>query len=144
MKLKHSHFILSGFVCLTVFAFTVAGVKHGHKPPMKYINPANMDLSVKPGDNFFEYANGNWIKNNPIPAKETRWGSFGILAQGNTDKLLSLLGQVSKTTHPKGTLEQRVGDLYASAIDSVAIEKRGFDPIKPALERVDKISDLNG
>src|ERR1700759_2773629 len=136
MKLKFSNFILIGLVCLSVCAFTLGG-KKGHKTPMKYIDPANMDLSVKPGDDFFEYANGNWVKNNPIPAKETRWGSFGILIQNNTNRLLVLLNDVSKTSHPKGSLEQRVGDLYASGMDSLAIEKRGFDPIKPALDRID-------
>lgn len=135
--------MLMGFICLSVCAFTLGGEK-GSKPPMKYIDPKNMDFSVKPGDNFFEYANGNWIKNNPIPAKETRWGSFGMLNQANTDRLLALLKQVSKTRHPKGSLEQRVGDLYASAMDTVAIEKLGYEPIKPELERINKISDLNG
>jgi len=135
--------MLMGFICLSVCAFTF-GDKAGPKPPMKYIDPKNMDFSVKPGDNFFEYANGNWVKNNPIPAKETRWGSFGMLNQANTDRLLALLKQVSKTRHPKGSLEQRVGDLYASAMDTVAIEKLGYEPIKPELERIDKISDLNG
>ncbi|BAU55581.1 M13 family metallopeptidase [Mucilaginibacter gotjawali] len=146
MKVKFTHFMLIGLVGLSVSAFKVIGDKKpGHKkPPMKYIDPANMDLSVKPGDDFYEYANGNWIKNNPIPGKETRWGSFGILSQGNTNKLLELLKTVSKTQHPKGSLEQRVGDLYASAMDTVAIEKLGYDPIKPILERIDKISDLNG
>ncbi len=143
MKLKFSNFILIGVVCLSVCAFTLGG-KKGPKPPMKYIDPANMDLSVKPGDDFFEYANGNWVKNNPIPAKETRWGSFGMLNQENTNRLLALLKQVSKTQHAKGSLEQRVGDLYASAMDTVAIEKLGYEPIKPELERIDKISDLNG
>jgi putative endopeptidase len=148
MKIKFTNFILAGLLCLSVCAFTIEGGKNGKtkttSPPKKFIDPANMDLSVKPGDDFFEYADGNWIKNNPIPAKETRWGSFGMLNQENTERLLDLLAEVSKTSHPAGTLEQRVGDLYASAMDSLAIEKRGFDPIKPALERVSKISDLNG
>src|ERR1700744_1428905 len=139
MRFKISSLLVTGVVGLTVTAFVVDGPK-----PRKFIDPANMDLSVKPGDNFFEYANGNWIKNNPIPAKETRWGSFGILAQGNTDRLLKLLHEVSKAPHAKGSLQQRVGDLYASGMDSLAIEKRGWEPIKPMLERVDKISDLNG
>lgn len=136
---------------LSVSAFTIEGVKKGKTkskraadPPKKFIDPANMDLSVKPGDDFFEYANGNWVKNNPIPPKETRWGSFGMLGQENTNRMLSLLAEVGKTTHPAGTLEQRVGDLYASGMDSLTIEKLGFDPIKPALERIDKITDLNG
>jgi putative endopeptidase len=146
MKVKFSHFMMIGLVGLSLSAFKVIGNKKpGHKkPPMKFIDPANMDLSVKPGDNFFEYANGNWIKNNPIPGKETRWGSFGILNQENTTKLLTLLKTVSKTEHPTGSLEQRVGDLYASAMDTIAIEKLGYAPIKPILERIDKVNDLNG
>jgi len=140
--------MLIGLLFLSVCAFTIDGGKKGKtkKPAShkKFIDPANMDLSVRPGDDFFEYADGNWVKNNPIPSKETRWGSFGVLNQENTDRLLALLHDVSKTKHPAGSLEQRVGDLYASAMDSLAIEKRGYDPIKPSLDRIDKITDLNG
>jgi putative endopeptidase len=140
--------MLAGSLCLLLSAFTTDGGKgkkhHAAAHPKKYIDPANMDLSVKPGDDFFEYADGNWIKNNPIPAKETRWGSFGVLNQENTTRLLNLLKDVSATTHPAGSLEQRVGDLYASGMDSLAIEKLGFDPIKPALDRISKLTDING
>jgi len=146
MKLKFTNFILIGLLCLSVSAFTVDGGKKG-KPKKtsshkKFIDPANMDLSVKPGDDFFDYADGNWVKNNPIPSKETRWGSFGMLNQENTTRLLALLKEVSKKNHPSGSLEQRVGDLYASGMDSLTIEKRGFDPIKPSLDRIDKLTDL--
>ena len=119
------------------------GVKAKAIPPKKFIDPANMDKSVKPGDDFFEYANGNWIKQNIIPAKETRWGSFNILHQENTDRLLGLLKDVSKTTHQQGSLEQRVGDLYASGMDSVVIEKRGYQPIVSDLSRIDRVSSVN-
>jgi putative endopeptidase len=145
MKLKLFNLALAGVLCLSgsVFA-TVKPKPHSH--PKKFIDPANMDMSIKPGDDFFDYANGNWIKNNPIPAKETRWGSFNILHQDNTDKLLKLLSEVSATsaTQPKGSLKQRVGDLYASGMDSVAIERLGYTPILPDLQRIDKIYDLNG
>jgi putative endopeptidase len=151
MKLKFTNLMLIGLLFLSVNAFAAGGgKKEKHKtkstaiPPKKFIDPANMDLSVKPGDNFFEYANGTWIKENAIPAKETRWGSFNILHQENTDRLLGLLNEVSKTSHPKGSLEQRVGDLYASGMDSVAIEKLGYNPIKTDLQRVDNINDING
>jgi len=141
--------MLAGLLCLSVCAFTIERgkrekTKRTAVPPKKFIDPANMDLSVKPGDDFFEYADGNWIKNNPIPPKETRWGSFGMLNQENTERLIGLLNDVSKTTHPAGSLEQRAGDLYASGMDSLTIEKRGFDPIKPTLERISKIDDING
>ncbi len=144
------NFMLMGLLCLSAGAFAQNGKDKPKTPNVslnlkKYIDPANMDPSAKPGDDFFEYANGAWVKNNPIPAKETRWGSFGILHQENTDRLKSILTDVSKTPgQPKGSLKQRVGDLYASGIDSVAIEKRGYDPINPDLERVSKINNLDG
>jgi len=144
--MKLSHLLLGGAVVVTAAAFAPDGGQKGQDgPPTKFIDPANMDLSIKPGDDFFDYANGAWLKTHEIPAKETRWGSFNILRQENTDKLLSLLKEVSANAdQPEGSLKQRVGDLYASGMDSVAIEKRGFDPIKPDLARIDKITDLNG
>ncbi|HVW97822.1 MAG TPA: M13 family metallopeptidase [Mucilaginibacter sp.] len=152
MKKNIKNFMLMGFLCLSANAFAQSG-KMKDEPkvpdlsihPQKFINPDNMDPSVKPGDDFFEYANGNWIKNNPIPAKETRWGSFGILHQENVDRLKAILKDVSNESgESKGSLKQRVGDLYASGMDTLTIEKRGYEPIKPDLDRVQKISDLNG
>ena len=152
MKFKHSNLVLAGALCISVSAFAVEGGKpkpnHPKTPdhPAKFIDPANMDLSIKPGDDFYDYANGNWIKNNPIPAKETRWGSFNTLIQGNTNKLQGLLKEVSATSaqQPKGSLRQRVGDLYASGMDSVTIEKAGYTPIVPDLKRIDKIASTQG
>ncbi len=152
MKFKLTNCLLLGLICLSVNSFAIGGGKKGKAkatktavvPPKKFIDPANMDLNVKPGDDFFEYANGSWVKQNAIPAKETRWGSFNILHQENTDRLLGLLNEVARTRHPKGSLEQRVGDLYASGMDSLTIEKHGYDPIKADLARIDQISDING
>jgi putative endopeptidase len=136
MKLMLSHLALSATVCIAAAAFI--------KPPQKFIDPANMDLSVKPGDDFFKYANGNWIKKNVIPAKSTRWGSFNVLIQENTDRLTSILNEAANAKNqPKGSLIQRVGDMYASAMDSITIEKKGYDPIKPYLQRVDNIRNTN-
>jgi putative endopeptidase len=96
MKLKYTNLMLMGALCLSATTFAANGdkpvkgkaqSKTQSTPPRKFIDPANMDLSVKPGDDFFDYANGNWIKQNAIPAKETRWGSFNILRQENTDRL---------------------------------------------------------
>ena len=145
--------MLAGLLCLSASTFAQVHTKNKDNPKTpdltlnlkKYIDPSNMDLSVKPGDDFFEYADGNWVKNNAIPAKETRWGSFSILHQENTNRLLGILNDISKTPgQQKGGLKQRVGDLYVSGMDSLAIEKRGYDPIKPDLERVAAVSDLDG
>ncbi len=102
-------------------------------------------MSVKPGDDFYNYANGGWIKTNVIPAKQSAWGGFYVLAQDNTDRLIALVDEISKAKGaPAGSLKQRVGDLYASGMDSLTIEKLGYTPIKPALARVAKITDVKG
>jgi putative endopeptidase len=138
MKLKFSHLILAGGVCLAASAFVVDNTDP--KPKKKYIDQANINKAVKPGDDFFEYANGLWVKKNPIPASKTRWGAFQILGQENTDRLTAILKEVSKTPgQPKGSVKQRVGDLYASGMDTVTIEKLGYNPIKTHLERIARI-----
>lgn len=150
MKQRLKTSILFGAICLSVSTFAADGglrKKDSLKPepPKKFIDRANMDLSVKPGDDFFEYANGTWIKKNPIPAKATRWGSFNVLIQDNTDRLSKILNTVSKTPGlAKGSAKQRVGDMFASGMDSVTIEKLGYSPIKPDLQRIDKINSLDG
>src|SRR5437899_1031614 len=75
----------------------------------KFIDQANMDLSIKPGDNFYLYANGTWLKNNPVPASKTRWGSFDALRQTSLDRL-KLLCEDAAANPSKNTLYQRVGD----------------------------------
>nr|WP_240773463.1 M13 family metallopeptidase [Pontibacter sp. SGAir0037] len=104
-----------------------------------------MDLSVKPGDDFYTYANGTWLKNNQVPAKETRWGSFNELRDFNINAVKTILNEsAAKTNAPAGSIEKRVGDFYAAAMDSAAIDKLGYTPIKPDLERIAAIKDLNG
>ncbi len=137
MKIKLSRLIIGSAICVTASAFVIDNIKP--KPKMKFIDPANMDKSVKPGDDFYEYANGAWIKKNPIPAKETRWGAFNILAQENTDRLVSLLKDAAKKSGPKGSVTQRVGDMFAAGMDSLTIEKRGYEPIKADLDRIARI-----
>lgn len=111
----------------------------------KFIDPADMDLSVKPGDDFYTYASGTWIRKNPVPAKETRWGSFNVLRNFNINAVKGILAEAAADKAAKpGSVEKRVGDFYASGMDSVTIEKRGFNPIKPDLARVAGIKDLNG
>jgi putative endopeptidase len=137
-------------VCFTAATLSTFTASAQHDSPKsvagKFIVKKNFDETVAPGDNFFEYANGNWVKDNPIPAKATRWGSFGILAENNTKQVLTILNDptVNKPGQPKGSIKQRVGDLYASAMDSIAIDKRGYNPIKPDLQRISQINSLDG
>jgi len=103
-----------------------------------------MDTTYKPGDDFFRYANGQWMKNNPIPDKETRWGSFNELREFNAQAVKGLLEAAAVKKEAKtGSIEQRVGAFYRSAMDSVAIENAGASPIQEELGRIDKISAVN-
>jgi putative endopeptidase len=111
------------------------------KVARKFIDPANMDLSVKPGDNFFLYANGNWMKRNPIPPFKTRWGNFNILADDNTSKLHILLEQATRNNSTDSKF-QKIGDFYTSGMDSATIEKLGFEPIRNDLRRINNLSSI--
>lgn len=136
MKLKQlkSYFAVLGLVTATLTADAQNTAKK------KYIDPANMDLTVKPGDDFYQYASGTWVKNNPVPAKETRWGSFNELREFNIQAVRTLVETAAADKNaPAGSVTRRVGDFYAAAMDSLAIEKLGYTPIKADLEKVKQI-----
>lgn len=110
-----------------------------------FIDPANMDKSVKPGDDFYTYAGGTWIKNNPVPAKETRWGSFNQLRDFNVNAVKNVLETaVADKKAAAGSVTKRVADFYSAGMDSVTIEKRGYTPISAMLKEVDAINSKPG
>jgi putative endopeptidase len=115
-----------------------------HRLPLddrKFIDPKNMDMQVRPGDDFYQYANGAWLKTNKIPASKTAWGSFNELREKSVEAMRSLLEEAARNPS-KGRLQQMVGDFYASSMDSVAIEKRGWEPLKPDFARIEKVRSL--
>jgi putative endopeptidase len=111
---------------------------------MKFIDPANMNLAVRPQDDFYEYANGTWLKNTPIPAAEARWGSFNELQEFNQNALKTICEELAQKPGTKGSLSQKVGDFYAAGMDSATIEKAGMSPLKPYLDRVNAVKNFEG
>lgn len=119
------------------------GVANAQTPIKKFIDPANMDLSIKPGDDFYNYAGGVWMRNNPVPAKETRWGSFNELRDFNINAVKGLVeSAAADKTAPVGSLTKRVGDFYAAAMDSLTIEKLGYTPIQAELAKIKTLNTL--
>lgn len=131
-------------ICLPL-VFSGFQISYAQITSAKFIDPANMDLSVKPGDDFYTYASGSWVKNNPIPAKETRWGSFTILRDFNINAVKTVLEKAAAdNTAAQGSVTKRVGDFYSAGMDSITIEKWGYSPILPLLQEIDAIGNIAG
>lgn len=100
------------------------------------IDKKNMDLSVKPGTDFYQYAAGGWLKNNPLDAEHTSNGAFVDLFEQNQVRIQELIMEYAGKPQQQGTLGQKLGSLYNMMMDSVRLNREGFNPIKPTLARV--------
>ncbi|MEZ0541868.1 M13 family metallopeptidase [Fibrella arboris] len=112
------------------------------KPTTKRVVLTGIDGSRKPGDDFFTYANGIWYDTARILPSQTGVGSYSFMNYPQRLRLQGILDSVSAGTNPAGSIEQKVGDFYASGMDLAAINKRGYDPIKPVLARIDALTDV--
>jgi putative endopeptidase len=98
--------------------------------------------SIKPGDDFFSHVNKTWFDNAVIADDQVGVGAYRFLNIPQQELLQNILDEVSKADHPKGSIEQLVGDFYASGMDTLGIDQRGGTPILPILERIDAITDI--
>ena len=107
----------------------------------KGINTAYMNTSVKPGNDFYEYAIGGWRKAHPLDAEHARNGSFIDLEELNQKRILGLIEEYSSKQQPKGSLGQKIGTLYNLAMDSVRLNREGAAPLQPMLKTINAIAD---
>ena len=116
----------------------------GGRPAAAGIDLQGMDTAVAPGDDFFAYANGTWLKTTEIPPDRSSWGPSGMLTELTARRTAGLIAEAAKAGAPEGSDARRIGDYYASFMDEDGIEAKGLTPLQPLLEEIAAISDLDG
>ena len=131
--------LASAAVCLPLFASAApAGERHG-------IDPQNLDLNVKPADDFYDFACGGWMAGHPLTAEYSRFGTFDALRENNRLQLKELILNLASNPDAKvkGSNAQKVSDLYALGMDSVRLNREGAAPLRPQLDRIAAMTDDN-
>lgn len=105
---------------------------------------SNVDSTVNPAEDFFLYANGGWIKKNPIPAAYSSWGIGQLVVEENLKRLREISIKAAAAKPAQGSNDQKIGDFWTVAMDSAKIEADGLKPIQPYLDKINAITDVNG
>src|SRR6266446_4434172 len=103
----------------------------------------NIDKTMNPCVDFYQYACGNWLKNTEIPADQTEWVSFTELYERNLVTERDILQKASVNDASRSPVEQKIGDYYSSCMDDRAVDAKGLDPLKPELARIAAVKDKN-
>jgi putative endopeptidase len=139
-------FLAHGLICALIALPSIAAqVRNGSVDAPKQethgINPSNMDTSVKPGDDFNQYANGGWMKRTEIPPDRARVGVFTVLADLSNARVSGLIEEAAKANAPAGSNARKIADLFNSFMDEGGIEAKGLAPLRPHLESIAAIRE---
>ncbi len=133
-------FVAAAVILLIASCKTESGKGSSSTPDPLVVD---IDSTVKPGDDFFEYANGNWIKNNPIPNSENSWGIGQLVNEEIYLRKKNINEKAINEKAAQGTISQKIADFYTTAMDTMAIEKAGLAPLQPDLDRVAKATSID-
>jgi len=135
--------VLTAAVIGMLFAVAVRGGTEASRPTGKPdFLAANLDISVNPGDDFFEYANGGWLKRNPIPATESGWGTAYLVQEQVYHTLRAVNSRAATMSAPEGSDDRKIGDFWATAMDVGKARRLGLRPLKRELARIDSVKNL--
>lgn len=128
---------------LPAFLMLLTSVSGAQAQGKSGIDLKNFDRSVRPADDFYEFATGGWQKSHPLPAAESRYGSFDMLQDNVNKQINTILSELQKKTYKKGTIEQKLSDYYKLALDVDRRNKEGIAPVKPLLNEIESTSTLD-
>ena len=133
--------LFAGAIAVTLMVS--CGTKKNNLKVELPINNANLDTTAKAGDDFYQYANGGWLKNNPIPADKSRFGAFEEIDELNTTQLKGIMEEAAADKSAKaGSIKRKIGDFYTSGMDTSRIEKAGVKAIQAELDKIDAIKTI--
>jgi len=124
---------------LPVFALSLAACHHEEKPTATDFLAQDLDTTVNPAADFFDYANGGWIRNSTIPPEESSWGIGQLVQEDIYQRLKSINEKAATANAPAGTVSQQIGDLWTSGMDSAAVEQQGLKPLQADLDSIQAI-----
>ena len=129
-----------GLAALVVVSASAASPKAPPRAPEDLLR-RNMDPSVHPGDDFFAYANAGWLRRNPIPASESRWGIGEVVREELYGRLRQINERAAGTTNAPGSEQRKIGDFWTTAMDAAKAARQGLTPLRAELQRVDAIQN---